>query len=88
MPNLFQQIFERENRDLEAVMIRELLDLVSRCDRVLSAPGGSLLLSGRSGVGRRTAVCIVAALHQVIKSELKQDLVHSKKPFISRLKNL
>jgi len=58
-------LFERENRDLEAVMIRELLDLVSRCDRVLSAPGGSLLLAGRSGVGRRTAVSIVAALHQV-----------------------
>ena len=46
---ILQQLFERENRDLDAVVIRELLDLVAHSDRVLSSPGGSLLLAGRSG---------------------------------------
>ena len=32
--------FERENRDLsDAVLVKETLDLVAACDRVLSKPG-------------------------------------------------
>ena len=34
--------FERENRDLsDAVLVKETLDLVAACDRVLSKPGTS-----------------------------------------------
>lgn len=42
--------------------IQELLDNISRYDRVLTAPGGSLLLCGRSGVGRRTALAIASSM--------------------------
>jgi len=36
---------------------------LSRVDRVISSPGGSLLLIGRSGVGRRTIVKLVSYMH-------------------------
>ena len=38
---------------------------MSRVDRVITAPGGSLLMAGRSGVGRRTAVSVIANLHGI-----------------------
>ena len=64
--------FERENRDLsDAVLVKETLDLVAACDRVLSKPGGSMLMCGKSGVGRRCAVSIVSALHQAKLINLK-----------------
>jgi len=43
----------------------ELLENVSRFDRVLTAPGGSLLLCGRSGVGRRTALAISSSMNNM-----------------------
>ena len=42
-----------------------MLENTSRVDRVLTMPGGSLLLAGRSGVGRRTAVTLVAHMQQM-----------------------
>ena len=38
---------------------------MARIDRVLTAPQGSLLLSGRSGVGRRTTLSLVAHMHHM-----------------------
>lgn len=38
---------------------------MARVDRVLTTPGGSLLMAGRSGVGRRTAVTLVSHMHQM-----------------------
>ena len=43
----------------------EVLEHIASVDRVLSVPGGSLLLAGRSGVGRRTAVQLVAHYHRM-----------------------
>ena len=68
--------FERENRDLsDAVLVKETLDLVAACDRVLSKPGGSMLMCGKSGVGRRSAVSIVSALHQAKWINLKMGKI-------------
>ncbi len=41
----------------------QVLENMARVDRVLTMPGGSLLMAGRSGVGRRTAVSVVAHMH-------------------------
>ncbi|KAK3531386.1 hypothetical protein QTP70_018186, partial [Hemibagrus guttatus] len=56
--------YERENRELDLLIFPEVLDFVCRVDRVLSAPAGCVLLAGRSGVGRRTAVCLVTHMHR------------------------
>ena len=43
----------------------QVLETMARVDRVLTAPGGSLLMAGRSGVGRRTAVTVMANYHGI-----------------------
>lgn len=45
----------------DVVILPELVEMVAKIDRVLTSPGGSLLLAGKSGVGRKTAVRIVAS---------------------------
>ncbi len=80
-------VFGRENRELtDTVVVKEIMDLVARADRVLSTPGGSLLMCGRSGVGRRTAVSIVSALHQAKLVALKMGKNYGVKQFRNELK--
>ena len=55
----------REHIELDMFLFHEVLDHMARVDRVLTSPGGSLLLSGQSGVGRRSAVRLVAHMHQL-----------------------
>ncbi len=47
------------------IVFNEFIQLCARIDRILSTPAGSMLLAGRSGVGRRSAVSIVANMHQM-----------------------
>nr|XP_023648221.1 cytoplasmic dynein 2 heavy chain 1 isoform X1 [Paramormyrops kingsleyae]XP_023648222.1 cytoplasmic dynein 2 heavy chain 1 isoform X1 [Paramormyrops kingsleyae] len=56
-------LYSRDNRELDLLLFHEVLELMSRVDRVLSRPGGSLLLAGRCGVGRRTAASVVSHMH-------------------------
>uniref|UniRef100_A0A3Q0T4R8 Cytoplasmic dynein 2 heavy chain 1 n=1 Tax=Amphilophus citrinellus TaxID=61819 RepID=A0A3Q0T4R8_AMPCI len=56
-------LYSRDNRELDLLLFWEVCDFVSRVERVLSRPGGSLLLAGRSGVGRHTATCLVSHMH-------------------------
>ncbi|CAL4157019.1 unnamed protein product, partial [Meganyctiphanes norvegica] len=55
--------YGHDNRELDLLFFAEVLDNMARVDRVLSSPGGSLLMAGRSGVGRRTAVSVMGHLH-------------------------
>ena len=57
--------YRAEYRDTDVFLFREILDTIVRCDRVLTTPGGSLLLAGRSGVGRRTAIGVVATMNNM-----------------------
>ena len=41
----------------------QVLERLARFDRVLSQPGGSLLLCGQSGVGRRSCLLLMAYMH-------------------------
>ncbi len=64
----------------------ELLENVSRFDRVLTAPGGSLLLSGRSGVGRRTALAIASSMNNMKIFTPKINRAYGVKQFKNDLK--
>jgi dynein heavy chain 2 len=55
----------RENKELEVLIFKEVLENIAIVDRVITKPGGSLLMAGRSGVGRRTAVSLVAHMHSI-----------------------
>ena len=79
---------ERENRDLDILIFREVLDNMARVDRVLTMPGGSLLMAGRSGVGRRTAVSLVSHMHQMQLFSPKTFRGYALKHFKNDLKNV
>ena len=70
------------------MIFREVLDNVARADRVLTQPGGSLVLAGRSGVGRRTAVMLVAHMHQVNVISPKVSRSYGSKQFKNDLKTV
>uniref|UniRef100_H2ZF01 AAA+ ATPase domain-containing protein n=1 Tax=Ciona savignyi TaxID=51511 RepID=H2ZF01_CIOSA len=57
--------YSREVREIDILVFQEVLEYMARVDRVISAPGGSLLLAGRTGVGRRTAVSVCAHMHRM-----------------------
>lgn len=78
----------RENRDLGIVVFREVLDNVARVDRVLTMPGGSLLMAGRSGTGRRSAVLLVSHMHQMEIVSPKVTRGYGLKQFKNDLKSV
>eukprot|EP00743_Colponemidia_sp_Colp-15_P007052 GILK01007609.1.p1 GENE.GILK01007609.1~~GILK01007609.1.p1 ORF type:complete len:2172 (-),score=437.61 GILK01007609.1:43-6558(-) len=78
-------LYEREFKDLGLLLMDEVLEHIAKLDRVLSNPGGSMLLVGRSGVGRRSLTTIVAYMQRMTLvspsltreygvKELKRDL--------------
>lgn len=76
----------REQSDLDVVVFQEVLEHMARVDRVLTMPGGSLLLAGRSGVGRRTAVLVTAHMHQMTLFTPKVSRNYGVKHFRNDLK--
>ncbi|XP_071452948.1 cytoplasmic dynein 2 heavy chain 1 [Hetaerina americana] len=53
--------YERESHSLDLLMIPELMEGVAKAERALTTHGGSLLLAGRSGFGRKSAVRLVSS---------------------------
>lgn len=78
----------REQSELDILLFSEVLDHISRVDRVLTQPGGSLLMGGRSGVGRRTAVSLVAFMHQITLYTPNVSRHFGVKQFKNDLKNV
>ena len=78
----------RDNRDLDILVFKEVLENMARVDRVLTLPGGSILMAGRSGVGRRTAVTIVAHMHMMTLLTPKIGRGYGIKQFKNDLKNV
>jgi len=80
--------FNAEHYEIRALPFTELLENVSRFDRVLTAPGGSLLLCGRSGVGRRTALAISSSMNNMKIFSPKVSRSYSLKHFRNDLKTV
>ncbi len=57
--------YEREHKELHMLLFPEVLERLARFDRVLSRPGGSLLLAGPSGTGRRSCALLMAYMHHL-----------------------
>lgn len=66
----------------------EVLDNVAHFDRILSATCSSIVLVGRAGIGRRTALSIVAALHGATLYTLKVGQHYGVKQFKNDLKTV
>ena len=74
--------------DLDIIVFEEVLDHIARVDRVLTMPGGSLLMAGTSGVGRRSAVTLVSYLHQINLFSPKVGRGYAAKQFRNDLKTV
>jgi dynein heavy chain 2 len=80
--------YRAEYRDTDVFLFREIVDTIVRCDRVLTTPGGSLLLAGRSGVGRRTAIGVVASMNNMKLFSPKVSRTYGIKHFKNDLKTV
>ena len=78
----------RENRELDILLFKEVFDNIARVDRVLTKPGGSLLMAGRSGVGRRTAAALVSHMHNIQVFTPKVSRGYGLKQFRTDLKTV
>ncbi|XP_008581746.1 PREDICTED: cytoplasmic dynein 2 heavy chain 1-like, partial [Galeopterus variegatus] len=80
--------YGRDNQNLDILLFQEVLEYMSRIDRVLSFPGGSLLLAGRSGVGRRTITSLVSHMHGAVLFSPKISRGYELKQFKNDLKHV
>ena len=81
-------MYEREVKELNILLFPEVLERVARFNRVLSQPGGHLLLAGRSGVGRRTTASLVAYMHDMDFFSPKMTLSYDERAFRGDLKRI
>ncbi|KAK2517344.1 Dync2h1 [Columba guinea] len=78
--------YGRDKKEVEILLFQEVLSYMSKVDRVLSFPGGSLLLAGRSGVGRRTVTSLVSHMHGAVLITPKISRGYELKQFKNDLK--
>ncbi|KAI9564905.1 hypothetical protein GHT06_008646 [Daphnia sinensis] len=79
--------YGRENEPLDIEMLPELQQTVVRADRVLSsADGRSLLLIGRSGVGRHTTIKLLSVMHHAQVMTPYPGRNYGRKQFMNDLK--
>ncbi|CAH1986240.1 unnamed protein product [Acanthoscelides obtectus] len=55
-------VYERDGSVLSLVVTEDLLDITAEVTKTLSNPGGHILLIGKPGIGRRSAVKVASAL--------------------------
>ncbi|XP_051482944.1 cytoplasmic dynein 2 heavy chain 1 isoform X1 [Apus apus] len=80
--------YGRDKKEIEILLFQEVLSYMSKVDRVLSFPGGSLLLAGRSGVGRRTVTSLVSHMHGAVLITPKVSRGYELKQFKNDLKHV
>ena len=76
----------RQVKVLGIVLFPEALSNVVRIERVLSRPGGHLLLVGASGVGRRSLLSLACYMHGLELHTPSMTRDYSLKAFRSELK--
>ena len=81
-------LFEREVKDLRIQLFPEVLEHISRIDRILSQPGGNILLTGKTGVGRRSALQLTAFIHNMRLFTPNMPRTYGTKNFKADLKQI
>ncbi|EJD73854.1 cytoplasmic dynein 2 heavy chain 1, variant [Loa loa] len=80
--------YESEIANFKMPIFNEFVKLCSQIDRVITTPGGSLLLAGRAGMGRREAASLVANMHQMPVFSPKLTSSYGIKQFRNDLKTV
>jgi dynein heavy chain 2 len=82
------ELYEREERNLNILFFPEILEHIAQLDHALSKDQGSVLLVGRSGVGRRTATSLVAHMRGMKFFTLNVQDNYTRKHFYAELKTM
>ena len=80
--------YERDVKPLHMLLFPEVLDHLAFEDRVLSRPGGSLLLVGDSGVGRRSSITLLCHMQHLTLCTPAVSSRYDLKAFRTELKEL
>ncbi|KJH46847.1 ATPase family protein, partial [Dictyocaulus viviparus] len=80
--------YEFEVANFNNVITEEMCELCAKVDRALTAPGGSVLLAGRPGLGRANAIRLIANIHQMQVLTPKMTPNYGQKQFDLDLKNV
>eukprot|EP00954_Amorphochlora_amoebiformis_P015522 1217225-Amorphochlora_amoeboformis.AAC.1 len=80
--------YERDYKMLNLLLVPQILDMIAAEDRVISQPGGSLLLVGKAGVGRRATVTVAAHIHHLEVFSPKVSRSYSAKHFRADMQTL
>lgn len=80
--------YKRDVREIDILIFEEVLEYMARVDRILTRPGGSVLMAGSTGVGRRTAVSVVANMHRMTVFTPKVSRQYGLKQFKIDIKSL
>lgn len=78
--------YGREYQDLALFTVEETIRRLSAVDRKLSTPGGSLLMAGRTGVGRRALVLLTAYIQRLEVTTIQVRRGYGVKHFKADLK--
>eukprot|EP00727_Mastigamoeba_balamuthi_P008574 m51a1_g4339 putative cytoplasmic dynein 2 heavy chain 1 isoform x1 (4695) ;mRNA; f:164362-180818 len=81
-------MFEREVKELHLSLFPDVFDHIARVDRVLSQPGGALLLVGKSGVGRCSTAQLVSYMSKIRVFTPSMGRGYSTKMFTMDLKGV
>lgn len=82
------KIYERDVKEISLTLFNEVLLRISRMERVLGKSGGSLLLAGRPGIGRKSAVEIVCNMLQIKVVSPNVGRNYTMKLFYAELKTI
>lgn len=81
-------LYEREERELRLVLFPEVLENIAAVNRPLACEGGSIVLVGRTGVGRRSITSLVAFMLGMQFRTLSVSRSYGIKSFHSELKSI
>ncbi|GMT01201.1 hypothetical protein PENTCL1PPCAC_23375, partial [Pristionchus entomophagus] len=78
--------YEFEVANFKLPLLKEIQAFAAKVDRVLTTPGGSLLLAGRSGMGRKDVVQLIANMHAMPIFSPKITPTYQQKQFDNDIK--
>ena len=78
--------YEREFKELNILLFPEIVERVAYLNRILTDPGGSALLVGRAGVGRRSCFTLACYMLRIDVFSPKIGREYKAKQFLADLK--
>ena len=80
--------YEREFKDLNMLLFPEIIDHIASAERILTKPGGNMLLIGDSGVGRRTSTTLACFMLRIQMKTINLSQKYNQDTFANDMKEI